>query len=257
MRHVRRMAMEDQSERREALIGILREEELPFDQRLRKQGEHWVENIVIPSGKEGKRLVIGAHYDSVEGSTGANDNAAGVSILIRLAKKLHGRDSGIEIVFFDREEYADHGSEAYIIDTGIENISAMVNLDVCGYGSRIAVADKGNAGNPDFGKLMDRAVLEKNRVTLLGYLPNGDDVMFQKYGIPNISIAVLNDGDVKLFEEISEIIRSGQKPDEDLNRRFNELEIISTMHLGAKDSVDTVSQKSMDMLLEYLIDGLI
>ncbi len=56
--------------------------------------------------RPGPFIVIGAHYDSVEGSPGANDNASGVATLIELACALHQQpvDMPLRFVAFANEE---------------------------------------------------------------------------------------------------------------------------------------------------------
>jgi hypothetical protein len=51
-------------------------------------------------------IVVGAHYDSVEGSPGANDNASGVATLIELARSLSDRPRRLTVRFvaFANEE---------------------------------------------------------------------------------------------------------------------------------------------------------
>src|SRR4051812_17364339 len=44
----------------------------------------WLWNIVAVRPGYGKRWVIGAHYDSVATSPGADDNASGVAVLLEL-----------------------------------------------------------------------------------------------------------------------------------------------------------------------------
>lgn len=46
-----------------------------------------------------KLLVIGAHYDTVTGTPGADDNASGVAGLLELARLLYGRPLGISVQF--------------------------------------------------------------------------------------------------------------------------------------------------------------
>lgn len=52
-----------------------------------------------------KRIIIGTHYDTKLGTPGANDGASGVSVLLQLAKNLKIENAGIDLVFFDAEEY--------------------------------------------------------------------------------------------------------------------------------------------------------
>jgi Zn-dependent M28 family amino/carboxypeptidase len=52
-------------------------------------------------------IVIGAHYDGVPGSPGADDNASGVAVLIELARHFHANPGkrSIQLIAFDLEEY--------------------------------------------------------------------------------------------------------------------------------------------------------
>ena len=85
--YVRRIAVADQPSRREALLAQQRELDSPFVHYRDLPAEHRPENIVVRLGGETPRLVIGAHYDSVPGSTGANDNAAGVAVLLACCER--------------------------------------------------------------------------------------------------------------------------------------------------------------------------
>src|SRR5215472_14730321 len=80
---LRRLAIADQPARRDALLTLLREIDAPFTLTRERLGPHRPENITIRFQEPvGPRLVVGAHYDSVPGSTGANDNGAGVVVLL-------------------------------------------------------------------------------------------------------------------------------------------------------------------------------
>lgn len=258
LEYVSKIAFADQEKRRISLINILRENDLPFILQRAKQNNHWVENIIISINPSNHRLVIGAHYDSVEGSTGANDNAAAVSILIQLAKQLVGKtERSIDVVFFDREEYVDHGSDAYITFIGKGNIAAMINLDMCGFGDTISIAVKGNIGNEDFGNVLIPEIIEKHKVFTLGFIPNGDDVRFSDNSIPNISIAMLPKNNAEFFERIADMIKKGEGMTQGIQNEFIGLEVVATMHNAPNDNIDCVSEESMELLYQYLLDGLL
>jgi hypothetical protein len=259
VKYVKRLATASQSERREQLMCILREEQIPFIHYHNKYNEHWVDNIVVSINPSSSRLVIGAHYDSIEGSTGANDNAAAVSILIKLTKELlKCQGLSVDVAFFDREEYIDKGSEQYIQNMGKENIKAMINLDICGFGENIAIAAKGNLGNSDFRKMFTNEVIKKHSVILLGFLPTGDDMSFCKAEIPNISVAMLASGDIKVFDELAECIEKGIELSKEKEEQYLlSLECVTTMHGGQNDNISIVSEKSMNKLYNYLVDGLL
>jgi len=87
-------------------------------------------------------IVIGAHYDSVVGSPGANDNASGVAALLELARLLAGTTlpRTVRFVAFANEEapffYGDEmGSKRYAARARAqdERIEAMLSLETIGY----------------------------------------------------------------------------------------------------------------------------
>jgi len=183
LENVHCIAVTNQLQRREAIKKILTKKNIPFKVQQALQGNHEIENIIITFGISDQYLVFGAHYDSVEGSTGANDNASGVSILIELAERLYSQQAvGIEIVFFDREETNDHGSTAYIRLRGKEHISTMVNLDMCGFGDIIFMVTKGNINNPLFMSLLKVELLERHNILSIDRVPFriGDDESFDE-----------------------------------------------------------------------------
>lgn len=63
--------------------------------------------VSIPGGDKPEEIVlIGAHYDSVQGSPGANDNASGVASLLELSRLLAGKEPAktVRFVAFVNEE---------------------------------------------------------------------------------------------------------------------------------------------------------
>ena len=87
-------------------------------------------------------IVIGAHYDSVFGSPGANDNGTGVAATLALARRFAARNPKhtLRFVAFVNEEppyflSAEMGSQVYARrckERG-EKISAMISLETIGY----------------------------------------------------------------------------------------------------------------------------
>ena len=87
-------------------------------------------------------LLIGAHYDSVFGSPGANDNGSGVAATLALARRFAGRKTQhtLRFVAFVNEEppyflSAEMGSLVYARrckERG-DKISAMISLETIGY----------------------------------------------------------------------------------------------------------------------------
>lgn len=115
-------------------------------------------NIVvdIPGGANADEIVIvGAHYDSVIGSPGANDNASGVAAALALARRLTDARPArtLRFVFFADEEPPffqrnEMGSLVYALgcrERG-ENIVAMTSLETMGWYSDEPGSQKYPAG---------------------------------------------------------------------------------------------------------------
>ena len=87
-------------------------------------------------------IVVGAHYDSVADSPGANDNASGVATMLELARLLAGTalPRSVRFVAFANEEapffYGDEmGSNRYAASAQAQGarIEAMLSLETIGY----------------------------------------------------------------------------------------------------------------------------
>lgn len=81
--------------------------------------------------------VVGAHYDSVAGSPGADDNGTGTAIVVALADVLsHYRTpSTIKYCLFDREEQGLRGSTAWVASMAGQNIVMALTADMVGHDS--------------------------------------------------------------------------------------------------------------------------
>jgi Zn-dependent M28 family amino/carboxypeptidase len=87
-------------------------------------------------------IVVGAHYDTVDGSPGADDNASAVAALIEIARLLHGHAPGrtLKLVAFVNEEppfffWGEMGSQVFAraARRRQENIRMMISLEMLGY----------------------------------------------------------------------------------------------------------------------------
>jgi Peptidase family M28 len=100
-------------------------------------------NIVCELGNGlGKRIVIGAHYDSAFDTPGADDNASGVSGLIELAKLIdsHNLSTSIELVAYSLEEPPYFATEkmgsyhhAKSLRDENQEVDLMISLEMIGY----------------------------------------------------------------------------------------------------------------------------
>lgn len=99
--------------------------------------------IEIPGGARAAEIVlVGAHYDSVSGSPGGNDNGSGVAALLELARLLRGAkpERTLRLVWFVNEEppyftTGDMGSQHYAQRSRQrgERIVAMFSLETIGW----------------------------------------------------------------------------------------------------------------------------
>ena len=94
------------------------------------------------AGTRPQVIVIGAHYDSVFGCPGANDNGSGVAALLALARRFAGKPSGqtLRFVAFVNEEppyfqTEQMGSFVYAkhCQARGDQIAGMISLETIGY----------------------------------------------------------------------------------------------------------------------------
>ncbi len=110
-----------------------------------KAREREVYNLEVElagSRQPGEIIVVGAHYDSVLGSPGANDNGSGVAALLELSRLMReGKlDKTVRFVAFVNEEppfflSREMGSQVYAARAREmkEQIVAMLSLETIGY----------------------------------------------------------------------------------------------------------------------------
>ena len=95
--------------------------------------------VEIPSTEPSEQtIVIGAHYDSVKGSPGADDNASGIYAVIELAKRVSEmpvRRMNVVFVWFDQEEVGLVGSKIFAANWKASGLAlhSMHNIDMIGF----------------------------------------------------------------------------------------------------------------------------
>ena len=121
---------------------------LPAEEKYTVDGREFANIIVEIPGKRKFRdeiIIIGAHYDTIEGSAGANDNATGIAGLIELYRILskHTYQRTIRFIAFTLEEppYFNSDSMGSMVHAARcvkkkEKISLMISLDMLGFAGR-------------------------------------------------------------------------------------------------------------------------
>lgn len=101
-------------------------------------------NLLVRFGPPGKALLFMAHYDSVEGSPGAIDNAASVLLLIELARVLHHAPPAQPVIlaFTAAEEIGLVGAEALAAEIG-DDVGFAIALDLVGGDGELVVNGAG------------------------------------------------------------------------------------------------------------------
>jgi len=82
-------------------------------------------------------LILGAHYDTVPGSPGADDNASAVAVLLEVGRNIQAVPFGptVKLIAFGLEEYGYIGSAYYAerARRGGEKIIGMISLEMVGF----------------------------------------------------------------------------------------------------------------------------
>lgn len=102
------------------------------------EGANVVGRLPAATGETNEWVLVGAHYDSVADSPGANDNGSGtiaVLAVARIAHEMRCRERGLLVAFFDQEEIGLIGSKALAANEGEAgtNIVAVHTVDQVGW----------------------------------------------------------------------------------------------------------------------------
>lgn len=98
-------------------------------------------------------IIVAAHYDTVPGSPGADDNGSGVATLLEIARIFSNLSTPqtLKLVFFDAEEIGLRGSLAFTANkANLANLNGVVVMDMIGYGCYTPNCQKYPPGLPVF-----------------------------------------------------------------------------------------------------------
>lgn len=142
-------------------------------------------------------ILIGAHYDAVPGTPGADDNATGVAVLLELAKAFAAKPLNypVRLVAFDMEEYGLLGSQEYAAQLKQQQqpLRLMLSLEMLGYCNSAPGSQRYPAGLQYF--YPNRG----NFIALVGNLSTIPDLIrlsrsIRKVGMPSEWLPVPNKG---------------------------------------------------------------
>lgn len=135
-------------------------------------------------------IAIGAHYDSVEFSSGVWDNGAGVVMILELLRyfKEHPPKRTLKFIFFGAEEIGLRGSDAYLRahPQDVDKFVFMFNADVGGniIGSNTVMT---TAVEDLDGYVKTLANQEGFPCTVVQDVMSSDSAMFNDFGIPSLA----------------------------------------------------------------------
>jgi len=257
------LAVPDPNERRSSLCSILTRNHLDYTvQKLDPTQEkpQGVENYLVEIGPQTNvdpHLLFCAHYDAFPASCGANDNSAAVCILIKLAIELKNQGNiSATFAFFDGEESKHSGSKLYVSELDRSRISAVINLDICGYGDTITVYSHGSTDKAPIRNFCNKALLLRHNGQLVKYLPESDDIAFNGMHLPTLNLAIMPKWDTHNLRTLATYNDNilGKPPEFEMI--VGQMEVITTMHGSFRDKVSIVQPEAMQQVYNYLFDSI-
>ncbi len=156
-----------------------------------RTGEMEGRNVVAVIGDGPREILLTAHYDAVvlrDGSLaqGVVDNAASVVGVIEAARILRDRNLNhrVRVILFDQEELGLIGARKWIEAHGLDNVAAVVNSDVAGYGDTMMYGLNNGAQSGGVVRAV-REVCAERAMNCVGYpvYPPSDDRAFSGAGL--------------------------------------------------------------------------
>lgn len=148
-------------------------------------------NVVAVIGDGPREILLTAHYDAVvlrDGtlSHGVVDNAASVVGVIEAAKILREKNLNhrVRVILFDQEELGLIGARKWIEAHGLDNVAAVVNSDVAGYGDTMMYGLNNGPQSAGVTRAV-REVCAERAMNCVGYpvYPPSDDRAFSGAGL--------------------------------------------------------------------------
>lgn len=183
---------------------------------------HQAKNVIgyVPAKRKSKKYIfLTAHYDHLGrmGSEtyfpGANDNASGTAILLRLAEafKAHPmKKYNVVFVAFAGEEAGLVGSKYYVENpiVPLSQIRFLLNTDIMGSGEEGITVVNGSVFQKDFDRLVEINEEKKylSQVKIRGKAANSDHYFFSENGVPAFFIYTM--GPNKNYHDIFDLYQN-------------------------------------------------
>jgi hypothetical protein len=158
-------------------------------------------NVVatLPGSRNGKAVLLCAHYDSVGAGPGASDDGMGVAALLEIArifKTEPARGNPVLFLFDEGEEAGLIGAEAFFRhDAGERSIGAVVNLENRGTSGTSYLFETSTGNRWLVGiaaRALARPVTSSLFYTVYQFLPNDTDLtVFRAHGLAGVNFAAV------------------------------------------------------------------
>ncbi|MDA1317330.1 MAG: M28 family peptidase [bacterium] len=235
----------------------------PFRLRLLK-GENIIVTDFCKSNSK-NQLLITAHTNKSFSSPGANDNASGVSVLLKIAERLKNDklfdNTSIKIIFFDHEDglaFVD-GSTYYAKNTDLSLVNFVFNLDMVGMGNSIAISPEiqtnGNSYTSQLLKILSHRKLEHYTYNLPPVFVE-DHIPFMKRGVPSVSLNLFPKKDMEYLKKIVTSSALAMAKDY-LSLRFNQTSypMITMRHRHSDTDIsEFISEDSLELCESIVMD---
>lgn len=150
-------------------------------------------------GASSARIVLCAHYDTKVDTPGAYDNAAGVAVVLTVARLLAAQPPrhSLEIVAFSGEEMYGLGDMTYakMVGDDFSGITAALNVD--GVGPRTAANTAAIfSASEEFAHLLSSALECYPGVARVDPWPASDHYIFYSHGVPSLAFSSIGIRDI-------------------------------------------------------------
>ena len=182
--------------RKRTILQFLDSERIPFS--LHRYRELFVptDNIIVAKqGRSSREILLLSHYDTYHGNPGANDNASSVAVSLNVITRLLHENTycTVKAVIFDDEEPCPWrprpclGSRKYVAEHGLQDVSGVFCLELCGAGDTVVVwpVSEADAGSVVLSSMSEVCTASGIPYELIAKLPGftSDFMPFRKAGV--------------------------------------------------------------------------
>jgi Zn-dependent M28 family amino/carboxypeptidase len=258
---VKKIEGTDKQYRKSRLLELLNFVEIPYKIEKYSTGE----NIIVKIGKP-PYIGIGSHYDVVQNSPGANDNASAIAVtfdILRKAKEDPLGNIGILGFFFDEEEKnsigALKGSREYINQNGIRDLIGFYNMELVGSGEKVALWSITPGQNTLLLTTLEK-IAQKKKIETYRFqrivTNTADHLSFREVGLEDsFTLTMITQEDIEISLLYYKAIKEN-KPLSDLRKIIQKAPVFKNYHQPT-DTSKYLNNKTLQTVSNLLWDSII